>query len=653
MTDSKNSLPSSSISRTGKPSKADIKRLTSQHETLLMRVNGLHNTLNEKDILIKSQRNTIKLNEQRILNLEYNNSQLKHIIGILTSYITEELNEVLPPLPTIAEDDDNKRIDPIELIKNREFTPFRKQRKHQNKRNTSADVTSALNTFAAAHRNTTGSKQKTMMFDENLRVNMYEDFNGSELLKSVLDAQLCREEMKKVVKFLLGKTSKNVFLFKTRTILFETISLFLSLRNVAYQNSLDVFLPRVMEMIVDILEVQKVILYLYDAKGSSFYSKIVTAEDPSQIVIEKFIGHFRYVEEALVINKACDDPRFDLKYDRISGFISTNLACYPLKLGEEFLGFLECSNKAQDFTKEDMILLSQITKHIAIGLSGQIVKDKLSELGTNAGISGQIQQSKESLLIPILNQIITNCKILLNCERSTIFIYDKTTNELVSLIATDIQGTIRIPIHRGIASFVFTSGKLVNCENATSNSFFNNDVDKKTGFITREVLAIKISNIGVIECLNKNTMTAFTKSDENRLNAISEILASIFEAGDNFEGLLKNADINEICLQAVKEAIVQVNSEGLLIKANKFAAEMLKLTPEKMAGASVNQIFENSEELLLKFMQTVREGGSTTYKEQKIVVNRKIIKVTATFLLIRNNEAGNFYLIFLTPINLI
>ncbi|OMJ76224.1 hypothetical protein SteCoe_24443 [Stentor coeruleus] len=649
MTDSKNSLPSSSVSRAGKPTKADVKRLAAQHDTLLMRVNGLRDALSEKDMLIKSQRNTIKLHEQRISNIEYNNSQLKHIIGILTSYITEELNEALPPLPTIIEDEDNGRIDPTELIKNREFTPFRKQRKNQNKRNTSADVASALNTFAAAHRNTTGGKQKTMMFDENLRVNMYEDFNGSDLLKSVLDAQLCREEMRKVVKFLLGKTSKDVFLFKTRTILFETLSLFLSLRNVAYQNSLDVFLPRVMEMIVDILEVQRVILYLYDAKGSSFYSKIVTAEDPSQIVVEKSLGHFRYSEEALVINKACEDPRFDSKYDRISGFISTNLACYPLKLGEEFLGLLECSNKAQDFTKEDMILLSQITKHIAIGISGQTVKDKLSELATNAGISGQIQQSKESLLIPVLNQIITNCKTLLNCERSTIFIYDKATNELVSLIATDIQGTIRIPIHRGIASFAFTSGKLVNCENASSSSFFNIDVDKKTGFTTREVLAIKISNIGVIECLNKNTMTAFTKSDENRLVAVSEILSSVFEAGENFEGLLKNADINEICLQAVKEAIVQVSSEGLLIKANKFAAKMLKLTPERMAGASVNQIFERSEELLLKFMQTVREGGSATYKEQRIVTNGKIIKVTASFLLIKNNEAGNFYLIFLTP----
>ena len=331
--------------------KTDIRDLASQHESLLYRVNGLRDALSEKDVLIKSQRNTIKLYEQQISNLDCHNTALKQIIGILTQYITEELNESLPPLPTMPEEDEISRVDPIGLIKSREFTPARRSRKNKEKKNTSVEVVSALNTFSAAHKQNSKVKAKTMLFDENLKTNMYQDFNGAEFLKSIIDAQLCREEMKKVVKFLLGKTSKDVFLFKTRTILFETLSLFLSLRNVAFQNNSEVFLPRVLEMLIDILEVQRIILYVYDSKDSTYFSKIVTCECPTQIIVDANLGHFKIAKEPLVINNASDDSRYDNKYDRISGFITTNLASFPVKLGEEILGIIECCNKNSEFTK--------------------------------------------------------------------------------------------------------------------------------------------------------------------------------------------------------------------------------------------------------------------------------------------------------------
>ena len=629
--------------------KTDIRDLASQHESLLYRVNGLRDALSEKDVLIKSQRNTIKLYEQQISNLDCHNTALKQIIGILTQYITEELNESLPPLPTMPEEDEISRVDPIGLIKSRESTPARRSRKNKEKKNTSVEVVSALNTFSAAHKQNSKVKAKTMLFDENLKTNMYQDFNGAEFLKSIIDAQLCREEMKKVVKFLLGKTSKDVFLFKTRTILFETLSLFLSLRNVAFQNNSEVFLPRVLEMLIDILEVQRIILYVYDSKDSTYFSKIVTCECPTQIIVDANLGHFKIAKEPLVINNASDDSRYDNKYDRISGFITTNLASFPVKLGEEILGIIECCNKNSEFTKEDIFLLGQVSKQIAIGFSGQQIKDKMMELSTNAGIAGPIQQSKETFLLPILYSIIQNTKTLVSCERATIYMHDENTSELVSFVASDIQGTIRIPVHKGLASLAFTSGKLVNCENASAHPYFHPEVDRKTGFNTREVIAVKIGNIGVLQCLNKINMTAFTKSDENRVLAICDIVKNIFDSADNFEGLLRNSDLNEMCLQAVREIILQVNCEGLLLKANKFAAKILKLNAERMVGANINEIFEYSEDILIKFMQAVREMVSVAYKDLKLVVEGKYLKVDASFMLIKNSKAGSFYIILLKP----
>lgn len=648
MTDSKHSLPSSSVSRVGKLTKVDIKKLTAQHESLITRVHGLHEALTEKDMLIKSQRSTIRLYEQQISSFDEHNAILKHTIGVLTQYITEELNEVLPPLPPMPESENISRVNPSGLMKNRGFTPAGSKKRSKSKKN-NFEIVSALNTFSLAHKQNTGYKQKSMIFDENLQTNMFQDFNGAEFLKGILDAQLCREEMKKVVKFLLGKTSKDVFLFKTRTILFETLSMFLSLRNVAFHNNSELFLPRALEMLIDILEVQRVILYVYDGKESTYFSKIVTCECPSQIVVNANFGHFKKADQVVVINNVNDDARYDNKYDRISGFITTNLACVPIKLDSEILGLLECSNKSGVFSKEDVFLIGQVAKQIGIGLAGQQVKEKLSEISTSAGVSGHIQESKQTFLLPVLNSIVLNTKILCNCERVTIFLHDHSTNELVSIIASDLQGTIRIPVHKGLASLAFTSGKLINCENAGNHNYFHPDIDRKTGFITKEVLAVKIGFVGVLQCLNKNNLTAFTKSDENRISAIGEVLKNLFESAENFEGLLRNADVNEVCLQAVKEGIIQVNTEGLLMKVNKFAGKLLKISAERMVGANVNEIFEQSQEILLKFMQAVREMATVAYKEQKLVVDGKYLKVDLSFILIKNSKAGSFYIILLRP----
>jgi adenylate cyclase len=645
MTESKNSFSSSSVSRTGKVTKTELRKIAAQHENLMIRVGGLKDALTEKDLLIKSQRNTIKMYEDRINSLEGHNGQLKHIIGLLSCYITEELHEALPPLPQMPEEE-SLRFNPASLLKNRELTSVGRKRKKSKRMQ--VDVASALNTFAAAHKISSISKPKTILFDENMKNYMYQDFQGAETLKSILDVQLCREEMKKIIKFLLGKTSKDVFLFRTRTILFETLSLFLSLKNLAYQNSPEVFLPRVMEMLIDVLEVQRVILYVFDKPSNSFFSKVVTCEAPSQIVCEKGFGHFRLSDAPLVIHKTSEDSRYDNKYDQISGFIATNLALHPIKIEGELLGLLECCNKDSDFTKEDISLLGQVTRQLGLSLLGETLKSELDRHSTSL-VPGVIQQSKESLLLSILKDFILQGKQILNCERLTIFTHDSSDNELVSFIASDLTGTVRIPMHKGLASLAFTSNKLVNVDNASTHAMFNQDIDRRTGFTTREVLAVKIPSFGVLQALNRTSKTAFTKADEVRITALAGTLKSIFEAVENFEGLLKNSDINEVCLQVVNDVILQVNMEGLLMKVNKSGAKLFKLSPEKMVGANVCEILEQSPELLLKFMQTVREFSSSSFKEQKVVVGNKNLLVNANFLLVKNQPVGSFYIIILKP----
>lgn len=659
MTDSKISLPNSSVSRTARLKQIDIKRLISQHEALQNRVDGLRDTLSEKDMLIKSQRNTIKLYEMKINNLENNDLTLKHIITLLTKYITQELNEVLPPLPHMPENDDVVRVDPVSLLRHQSNTPSKKHRKNKNKaHNSSYEAGSALNSFSLAQRQQSlANGNRNLVFDENLSQHMYQEFSGCEFLKTILDAQLCREEMRKVIKFLLGKTSQEVFLFKTRTILFESLSFFLSLRNVAFQNCGDVFLPRVLEMLADILECEKVTVYLYDESQGNFYCKAITLELDQQIVVAKDFGHFAYAsDQPIFLNSCYEDSRFDSRYDKITNYITRNLACYPLKLGDQLVGILECTNKRNDFSKDDFPLIAQIAKQLSVGFGAQFVKDKMAELNQKAAISrGYIESSKEALVLPMLNEIANAIKVQLNCERVTIYLYDEKEKELVSVVATGLEGVIRISINRGLASLAFSSGKTLNVENAGQHALFNSDIDSKTGFETKEVLAVPISHKGVLQCLNKSNLTPFSKSDESRVVSMASVIEVILDSSDNFEGLLLNSDVNELCLQAVREAIIHVNSQGLLQKVNRYAAELFKLSPERMTGATVSEIFEHSPEILSKFLDAVKNQTSVSVKNQKLVVSRntnelKWVNINASFVMMGGLEDGGSYIILIQPL---
>ena len=83
---------------------------------------------------------------------------------------------------------------------------------------------------------------------------------------------------------------------------------------------------------------------------------------------------------------------------------------------------------------------------------------------------------------------------------------------------------IKIPYGRGIAGHVAATGKSLNIEDAYTDSRFNDTIDKRTGYRTKNVLCLPILNehdecIAVAEAINKlndggTSETCFTKEDE-------------------------------------------------------------------------------------------------------------------------------------------
>ena len=84
---------------------------------------------------------------------------------------------------------------------------------------------------------------------------------------------------------------------------------------------------------------------------------------------------------------------------------------------------------------------------------------------------------------------------------------------------------IRLPVGKGIAGYVAQTGEIINIPDAYKDSRFNPDIDKRTGYRTRNMLCMPMKNkdgkiIGVFQLLNKKN-DAFGKEDEQFIEAFS------------------------------------------------------------------------------------------------------------------------------------
>jgi signal transduction histidine kinase len=126
----------------------------------------------------------------------------------------------------------------------------------------------------------------------------------------------------------------------------------------------------------------------------------------------------------------------------------------------------------------------------------------------------------------ILRLVMDHTTRLLRAERSTLYLVDYDRREIWSKV---VQGAglkeIRQPLTRGIAGWVCTHNKAVNIPDVTKDGRFNPEVDRNTGFKTRNMLVVPMHDVtggvlGAIQALNRRE-SGFTDEDGALLSAIA------------------------------------------------------------------------------------------------------------------------------------
>ena len=124
----------------------------------------------------------------------------------------------------------------------------------------------------------------------------------------------------------------------------------------------------------------------------------------------------------------------------------------------------------------------------------------------------------------LLGTIVEAACEVLECERATIFLFDRDTDELYSRVATGAD-EIRFPADRGIAGSAAQTRACINVSDAYTDDRFNPEIDKKTGYHTRNLLTFPLENLngeltGVLQALNKHERP-FDDDDEELARVLS------------------------------------------------------------------------------------------------------------------------------------
>lgn len=312
--------------------------------------------------------------------------------------------------------------------------------------------------------------------------------------------------------------------------------------------SLDVLFPRLMEVVTETLNADRSSLFLYDPETDELFSRVMQGKVMGEIRFPSHLGVAGSVfskGEAEIIADACTAPHFHQEVDRRTGYRTRNILCVPIRNKQRVvIGVIQALNKhVGDFDAEDRRLLEGLSLRVAEALENAHLVETIER-----------QQREESMLLEIVSsmaseiqqpdrllaKIIAAATKLLDADRGTLFLYDRTRDELFARVAggTDAQ-QLRFPANAGIAGECFSTGKVINVANAQEDPRFNPEFDRRTGYHTRSMLSMPVvakpdRTIGVIQILNRKG-GVFGAAEERRLRAFCAQAAIAIEMSAPFE----------------------------------------------------------------------------------------------------------------------
>jgi adenylate cyclase len=377
-------------------------------------------------------------------------------------------------------------------------------------------------------------------------------------------------------------------------------------RTTAALDTLDEVLASLVAMTAVALRAERATLFLDDATTGELYSRSMTDRGTREIRMlndKGIAGKVFQTGRGMIVNDAYEDPDFNPEIDETTGYDTRQILCAPIRTGRgEVIGVAQVLNRLDGrFDDDDLQLLEAMTSQAALALTSsqrdersraQAAKE-MEFVDLVADITSEID------LDALLLRVMTEATVMLDAERSTLFLHDSRASELVARVAEGNDGVveIRFPDSVGIAGTVFTRGETINIPHAYADLRFNPSFDIQTGFFTRSILCVPLVNkagetIGATQALNKRG-GPFTAEDEQRLRAFTAQVAIALENAKLFDDVQRVKNYNDAVLESMTNGVVTLDNQGVIVTCNAAGAAILGYGEDQIVGRSVGDLFGN------------------------------------------------------------
>jgi len=168
---------------------------------------------------------------------------------------------------------------------------------------------------------------------------------------------------------------------------------------------------------------------------------------------------------------------------------------------------------------------------------------RLTRLRAILEMAGTLATERETQAL--LERIAAEATNLHNCDRASIFLWDREMKHLVACPALGVEGgKLWISDNKGIVGDVVQTGKIIRVDEAYSDKRFDPSVDKSTGYKTRNLLCVPLVNasgqrIGAFELINRHD-GPFTTEDEESLQQLGIQVAVAVENAQERDQLIRS-----------------------------------------------------------------------------------------------------------------
>ena len=427
----------------------------------------------------------------------------------------------------------------------------------------------------------------------------------------------------------LKKKSENLNFYKTE--LKKTELLLEINKKIAGLKNLSEILWTIIDFVTENVDGDRGTLFLNDSETNELYSRVAQGELTREIRILNTVGIAGAIftsQQGEIIHDVYSDSRFNKEVDQETGYKTRNMVCTPVKtVNGQIIGVIQILNKKKGrFTKDNLNLVDAIATQAAVSIqnaqNSEFFEKKRAQEMEFVSIVSDV--TAEIDLSALLKRVMEEATRMLNADRATLFLNDEKTNELFSRVAMgEGIGEIRLPNTAGIAGSVFTSGETMNIPYAYADLRFNPSFDKQTGYFTRSILCVPVTNkngkvIGCTQVLNKKG-GKFTEEDESRLKAFTQQVAIALENAKLFDDVSKSRQYNESMLSSMSNGVITIDGDGKIVTCNRSGLKILKTFEKNILDTNSDDFFRDNNSWVEEKIKNVKET-----KEPDIIMDAEL-----------------------------